>query len=270
MAKRSQQTRRYNAQLDAQLGDYATAARGTAAGKLRQIGNWPVYAAAAGSALAMTTSASASIITCVVNCSVTAPTQSFGSAVGFIHLEGKSTTNNLLGFAAGIGEIKSAGSTFIFGLVDAQANANAKLFFTGGGSNALARNFAAGAPIGPLSVNNHNTHVGAVRGIVNHRFTTTAGFGNFVSGVAGYIGLQVQGDEYGWVKLTYTAGGVDGIPSVLTVNAWDLDLTPNQAIDAGLEAPVSTPEPGTAGLGLLALGAAGVIALRRSHARKEA
>ncbi len=52
-------------ELNARLGDYTASARlATAATTLRgRLANWPIYAAAAGSALAMSTSnASASII----------------------------------------------------------------------------------------------------------------------------------------------------------------------------------------------------------------
>jgi hypothetical protein len=260
MAKRTRETALHqSAQLTARLSDYSAITRVSAAAQNlhRRAGNWPIYAAAAGSAMAMATNASASIITCASNCTVSAPS-TFGSDPGFIQLLGTAATNKRFLFAAVLGQQTYGGSPFTFGSVNARAGANVKLFFTGSVGNPHARNFKPGSAIGPNATGNLGSH-----GIIEQKALSTSGFGNFTAGVDGYVGVQVQGNEYGWIKLVFTVGGESKIPSALTVISWDLDLTPNQAIGAGLEATTPTPEPGTMALGLLAAGAAGVTALRR-------
>jgi hypothetical protein len=75
--------------------------------------------------------------------------------------------------------------------------------------------------------------------------------------------------HYGWIELAY-----DGIPDPTSITAidWAYDLTPNQAIAAGYTGVQDppTPEPGTAALSLLAMGAAGVVAWRRRKAALKA
>jgi hypothetical protein len=75
--------------------------------------------------------------------------------------------------------------------------------------------------------------------------------------------------HYGWIELEY-----DGIPDPTSITAidWAYNSVVGQAITAGETSepsdPVNTttPEPGTAALSLLAMGAAGVLAWRRKKA----
>lgn len=69
--------------------------------------------------------------------------------------------------------------------------------------------------------------------------------------------------HYGWVRLEYA-----GIPSPDSITAidWAYETAVNEKIAAGQTVEVSgAPEPGTAAMSLLALGAAGVLALRRKR-----
>lgn len=80
----------------------------------------------------------------------------------------------------------------------------------------------------------------------------------------GYVGLQFDDGagtvNYGWAEITLDAFGAG---QTIELNAYAVEMTPDQAIEAG--ATSSIPEPST--LGLLALGAAGLAAHRR---RKQA
>lgn len=69
--------------------------------------------------------------------------------------------------------------------------------------------------------------------------------------------------RYGWLELKIDMDA-DNYPDAVTLLAAAYD-------DAGLAVttPVTTPEPGTAGLALLALGAAGVTALRRAWQQRQ-
>ena len=101
------------------------------------------------------------------------------------------------------------------------------------------------------------------------RFSATAGWhgGDFSAGQSGFAGVDFQTGTglnqktyYGWLRLVYTGGP----PNSLTAVDWAYETTPGLAIHAGQTAePGGTPEPGTAALSMLALGAAGVLALRR-------
>ncbi|MGA2052311.1 MAG: hypothetical protein ABSH19_03260 [Opitutales bacterium] len=62
---------------------------------------------------------------------------------------------------------------------------------------------------------------------------------------------------YGWANITISTSGV-------TFNEWGYNADPGAAIPAGEDAgPVPEPAQSSAGLGLLALGAAGVSAYKR-------
>ncbi len=73
----------------------------------------------------------------------------------------------------------------------------------------------------------------------------------------GYAGFKFTSSannnvDYGWVQLQYTLG-TNGLPNSITALSWEYDIPDTS----------STPEPGTMAMGLLAAGAAGVVALRR-------
>ncbi len=279
MARRKQlKTVCEGAQLDIRLNDYSAVTRVSAdAVSLRsRIGNWPIYAAAAGSALAMATGASASIITgSYTGASVVqfGPNATAGGAsikglfLGFCP-SGPATANcqNPVGLfrntAAGVvwDEVNIRASGFFPG-VSASGVSPVKIF--GATTNGtLVRNFAPHSLIGPGLPNAANNFkiVGS--------FTGSNVFGNFLPGQSGYLGFSVNyggNVNFGWVKLQVT--GIPGLTlPMLQSMSFGLETTPGQSIGAG-QTVGATPEPGTMALSLLAAGAAGVLALRRR--RKE-
>lgn len=233
--------------LEKRLNGYSAGAA-----KLRgRMGNWSVYAAAAGSALAITTNASASII--------------YGTFSGDGPHGGASVqpqpggTSSIKGifFPGGEINIKAVSGTSNlspFGVLSVEGIGALKIF-QGSGSNAQnARNFLSGVGIsagaGTLASNAR---------IVAARFSGSD-FGSFQSGKYGFVGFADQVSpgvtNYGWLKVDFIKQG--DVPHILEVLAWGFETTANQAIAAG-----ATPEPGTMALGILAAGAAGVVALRR-------
>jgi hypothetical protein len=79
-------------------------------------------------------------------------------------------------------------------------------------------------------------------------------------GIAG-IRFQQNGDtHYGWVRFSFEDTNHDGWLDKLTVTDWAYESVADHAITAG---EIPTPEPGTMSLSVLALGSAGVLALRR-------
>jgi hypothetical protein len=225
----------------------------------RRAGNWPVYAAATGSALAMATGASASILySGAQNVSVTAPLN--GNAIQPLGLDG---SGHVLNLKAGAGHsITTSGFSSRFGAVSVQAVNQVQIFV--GSNTQLVKNFLSGQMIssfaGGLKANAE---------IVNKGFLNDMGlstFGGFQAGVPGFAGLAIQlgtGTEYGWIRLEFVAGA-SGLPKTLTAIDWAIQQTPGIAIAAGQTTDVAgTPEPGTMALALLASGAAGIMAWKR-------
>jgi hypothetical protein len=239
--------------LKGRLEDYASSARaGATRATLRQrMGNWPIYAAATGSALAMATSASASGITYsgVLDQNLTIPGVASGSLA----------TSEQLGIAPTLyfelSHKPRAGSAGIFAGFN-PANGGLELDAAHDG---VVKDLASGVAIS----------AGAA-GFFSWKSTlkqkSGAGtIGNWVAGVPGFEGFKFgtgHGQfDYGWVELQI---GVDhsGYPDSVTLLGMAYSTTPGGAILAG-QTESEMPEPGTAGLMLLALGAAGVTLLRK-------
>lgn len=263
--------------LDGQLRAYSAAARvSNPAGSFqRRLGHWSVYAAATGSALAMATSASASIIYCGTSngClanspSVTAPAVGTHKLIQPINLDGAGHFFNLRGSGGKSVSSTSLGAklTAIFGLVDVLAANPIKIFDIAGHSS--AKNFAAGAVITSAAGVQKNT------GLISKKFFSTAGFGNFTSGKTGFAGLEIiatanhPSTNFGWIRLLFTES--KGVTTKLTAVDWAVQSSNGVTIHAGegVQGP-STPEPGTMALGLLASGAIGILEWKRRR-RQEA
>jgi hypothetical protein len=251
MAKRNAQTAaRDHAQLDSRLGHYSANARTSTASKalLGRIGNWPIYAAAAGSALAMATSASASIIAGVYNPTSNTVIPNTPGNIGFL---GIGTDHVVIKAVSGV---TAKGPTAILSVIGFSP---VGIFETATYSQ-NARKFAPGAPIstGPFA---------ATGKIVKAHFSGKD-FGEFTAGIPGYAGLVINAGthlDYGWLKLEFTDDPVTGLPATLTAIAYGIQ-TDGGHIDAG-----ETPEPDTMALALLASGATGVAALRRRRMLKQ-
>jgi MYXO-CTERM domain-containing protein len=86
---------------------------------------------------------------------------------------------------------------------------------------------------------------------------SSASTGGWV-GNTGYIGFRLaDGSGYGWVELQ-----VDNATGPVTVLSWSPESADN-GVDKNNLTGTGTPEPAAAGLGLLALGAAGVLRHKR-------
>jgi hypothetical protein len=83
--------------------------------------------------------------------------------------------------------------------------------------------------------------------------------------VTGFLGIELPGTHYGWVQVRLTNDG--DLPNKLEILDWAYNSVAGEAIRAGdytpAQLPTDTPEPGTLGLAVLALGAAGVTAWRK-------
>jgi len=86
-----------------------------------------------------------------------------------------------------------------------------------------------------------------------------------VSGFVGIKGDQIFTGDLGWIQVKVFDRNADGYPDELEIVSWAYNNVPGAPIAAG-ETGV-TPEPGTAALGLLAAGAAGLLAWRRRRAQ---
>jgi hypothetical protein len=234
--------------LKSQLEDYSAAAKaGATKATLRQrMGNWPVYAAATGSALAMTTSASAGIIYSGRPAIIT--------STGTHHHA--STTVNLQSLSIHLYIFQDLSHAHAPGLV---ARASAKPL--GGANLGGMKNLVSGAVISSRA-SGFTSGQGVMKSIhaTDHGVSS---FGNWAAGVPGFEGFRFAAahgqTDYGWAELEYGIEG-DGIQDSVTLLGLAYDDT-GGSITAGEMAP--TPEPGTAGMMLLALGAAGVTALRK-------
>ncbi len=246
--------------LDSRLSGYSAGAKvAAAARRLRsRTGNWPVYAAAAGSALAMTTSASASIIS---------GTYSGGGPNGGASVRPlASGASSIKGLVFGLGEINIKAKSGV-GYYGHYTNFSAegilplKIFETGSVGQ-YARNFAAGS------------HISSAAGVlaasgarIARAVFPSSSVGRFLPGAPGYLGFTLdQGAgnvHYGWLKLEFSLDPQTS-RGVLEALAYGYETTAGARIDAGDRgSTTATPEPGTMALGILAAGAAGVVALRR-------
>jgi MYXO-CTERM domain-containing protein len=225
----------------------------------QHLGNWGAYAAAAGAALAMATNASAdSIVSHTLDLTVSNPpgpaeaTFSVGGVgVGlFVRAYDRTNVGRQYGGAQLIG----------LGTTSGGPNSNLPhLNFRGIGASGTAKRYTIGQPI----------LAGAVTGGLLFEKSASHGVvsvdkGLFGPGASnGFVGFSNAAGDLGWmhVQVGFDSGGY---PDQLEVISWAYNDVAGAAIDAGQtsEGP-ATPEPSTAALGLLALGAAGILALRK-------
>jgi hypothetical protein len=245
---------REGSQLDERLSDYAATTRISSAAKAlyRRTGNWPIYAAATGSALAMATGASASIITSGIVSGV------YPSGVS-VNPGGPATHIGLIpGLSVKLHALSSAGGP----VVQLQLEAGENIFFSQFTDS--AKNFGFASPIAPgLSPSSGVGHTENVQAFFNGH-----AYGNFAAGMPGFVGLSfatgLGNTDYGWIALEFRDKG--GIPYYLQALAFGIDTNPGQTPGTLLAGEIDggfIPEPGTLSLAILASGAAGVMALRR-------
>jgi len=232
-----------------ELGDFTQKAQPASSRR----SNWLRYSAAVGSALAMATGAEAGIIYTAGPVSTTALTHgSAGTAHATVNIGLDGGAFQLFDQVGSPDPLNGGGGDGYGGL----RNPTNIKFATSATQN-QAVNFAKSAMIG-ASANFHSHALLGVNATGNNvgNFDTHA-FGPFPAVKSGYVGI----DYYGWVKLSVN---LDGEPDQITAVAWAYDDVAGESILAGAGAPVTgAPEPASAGLALLALGSAGVLAWRR-------
>ncbi len=250
---------RQKSALQARLRAWDDAASQAVTRTGRKSRNWLLYTTAVGSALAMATDAGAQI----VQYSGTPPAASLNvPAASFPGFDP---------FSVGPAVFSLAGNhrSGSFGAVGLAASVKAGLLTNGSNS---VRKLSSGAKIsshGLLAGGLHTVKVATVFGLQ---------FGSFSSGVPGFAGIEFNTGanpasasinnptkiHYGWVELEF---GGSPFPTSIEAISWAYNSVVGAPIMAGqTSADTTTPEPGTAALSLLALGAAGVLAWRRKKA----
>jgi hypothetical protein len=272
--------RNRNSRLKDRLENYTAAARSSGATRTmlgKRLGNWPVYAAATGSAMAMATNASAGAIYSGFQ-NLTASVTSVGlpgpasvsrhsskaalltsKGAGFSILVEQAVTKSQMGvtsmgmpylqkgiLAGGAGVLGFGGLEFLdqgsYSLRKLRFGKNISTQFGFGATGGALKEFAGNSTLGNLF------SVGVWRP-GQERFAAFAIY-NYSTANPQY--------ELGWVRLVYSASAINGAPDSITAVDWAFDPS---------GAPVTTgegiPEPSTLALALLASGAVGVAALRR-------
>ncbi len=232
--------------------------------------NWQVYAAVTGSAVAMATNASASIIySGILNQKVAVKSAQTGSPgqlmTTAIKLKSGAGATIQVGFHA-IAAQGNSGPSFKFGAAALKGSQVDFLL-----KSSFVKRLSSGAKIsgGTHTAQGHNGFVKnrtyaqsvALRTIRSGRpqsfgWSRTEGFAGF-----SFTTVTDHQKDFGWVRLEFTVGS-NALINGLTVIDWGYQNN-GAAITAGNEGVISAPEPPTADLALLALGAAGVTALRR-------
>ena len=214
----------------------------------KHLGKWKLFAAAGGATMAAGTDADADIVySGVINHAIT--------------LNGGAQSFGLAGVRGGFKASANTQKAYMSGKLDILTKVtslwNATAFL---GVN----RYAKGAPIGTAQLHNMNNRPVAQ--------ASTGGGTNPIgqfnpprnSTATGYAGFQSQG-HLGWIHLNLTRGsnGLTGF----TIIDWAYNDVVGGGINAGQMPAAAVPEPGTMAMGLLASGAAGLVALRRAKAR---
>lgn len=228
---------------------------------------WPVYAAAAGAALAGASAASADII-------YSGPLNLTGPSID-IAMNGRHGVSFTVDFDVRRhlvssttyqgGHSPSANLLHEFGLAGGY---NASIFRDPAFSILFAKNFATGSPISGTDLA-PEPFLGTAFSVLTHQgqLVSTGGAGprnNFPNG--GFLGFEMfatngQGGavagpvELGWIHVQFDST----FPGSYEITGWAYNT--DGPIDAGEISAI--PEPGTMALMLLAAGAAGVLAWKR-------
>jgi hypothetical protein len=245
-----------------------------------KLANWQMYAAAAGSALAMASSVSAGTLT-YGTLNVTASITPFATGTKLnsvnrpvnINVGSRTQLKNfaIKGANVGIG----VGS---FRVPNTHSgSANVFLHLSRNGVNGLVTQagilakVASGAKIshGNVKFLSTDNAIGTRLGLGfeegNHGMVS----GPFTPSRTGFAGFGVHttggNDYYGWIRLEFmdSPRGPDEIEAI----DYAINNVAGASINAGQGVPASAPEPSTSALALLAAGAAGVLALRRRKAQ---
>lgn len=257
-----------NSELDSRLNGYFATLRASSFGDVlrRSVDNWQIYAAVTGSAVAMATNASASVIySGVLNQKAAVKSIQPGSLVTVQSMTTKIDLKNGAGAPINVdfkafAQQGQAGLPLEFGAVGLRGSQVDFLLESG-----FVKRLSSGAKISGGTPATTTQRV-AFRSIHSGRrqsfgWSRTEGFAGF--------SFEVNGQkDFGWVRLQFTVGSNTLINS-LTVIDWGYQNN-GSVITAGQGIPITAPEPPTADLAFLALGAAGVTALRRRRRQASA
>jgi hypothetical protein len=230
--------------------------------------NWKMYAAVTGSAVAMATNASADIIYSysglrdiqagpIASATVNSAHPS-GTAKVIIRSHASHTPGFLIGVQQDLGHGSLRGAAYLnggqyFGFLNSSKGMLKKLSsgYLISSGRAPFQNFYNLAASQNLRTSNHT---GSLAGWA----ASKVGFAGFSFETTG----MAQRD-YGWLRLEFTVGA-NGAADKFQVIDWGYNNTGGSILAGqGAPAPVTTPEPSTGALALLAAGAGGVLALRR-------
>jgi hypothetical protein len=240
-----------------------------------RLGSWSIYAAATGSALALGTSAGASIIHGFSNLTVTAPgtmnvqygTLTIGQppAVPYQYPYILALNPIFPGFQFGLAFVSDScacGLDFFVDPFDATMSMNPLHRFASG--DVIS---GGGAP----SFYQSGFLAARCQGVASFACNGTASFDKQPwgpSNVYGFAGFRTAGtgtgsnfiQRFGWIRLKWNSNA--GFPNSITALDWAIEDS-GAPIVAGA---TGTPEPGTMSMALLAAGAAGIVAWRKRRA----
>jgi hypothetical protein len=257
--------------LKAKLLAYeASSAVGSSAAAKKRQRTWPVYAAAAGSGLAMATSAEAGIVySGPLNLSA-----AIGSAVGFTSRNYVRFPMKGAAFFAGVSGGAGSGRMGARATLGAGSfNAKSRALVAVNGSGQV-KQLAFGAKISSSAGSfNAPTHAHGLFFSKRTGPNTHIKAGTWTAGKEGFIGVELKpyahGSRtyFGWIGFKFDANSA-GFPRKVTVIDWAYDTVPGQGIFAGTLSPV--PEPDSIVLALLGTGFVGVLAWRKRKAQLSA
>lgn len=245
--------------LTAKLDAYDALSGGDRNGSSVSHQNWVVYAAVAGSSLAMGTAAEAAIIHGTVNqtrsiagLAHNGSNQPGSSAQIAFPIDGGNATLDVQAYLTG--------GYYANGIVELKGNL--AVFNAGpshGSGRGTARKFMSGANISA------GTGTLRGRGSVN-LVNSTQHRGQFVAGQTAFAGIDINGD-LGWIRLSFNKNS-HGYPDFIKVVDWAYNDVAGAPIAAG-QLPVQVPEPASGAI--MAVLAAGAIGMRtwrkqRGHA----
>jgi hypothetical protein len=229
---------------------------------------WEQYAAAMGSALALTTGASAGIISgTLTGVSISVPEVNSGN----------NNHSANMNFQLGAG-----GPAFGIHLVNTHHSANFTSSFAGNVYRYSSFGRRATAQLnGPgVAVNSHGAIKFASGDLISvagsfgtnpnlHRKSTASGgifsnAGNFPTAGTGIAGVRFSnssGQHPGWIRLQLGDSNSDGFVDHLSALAYGYETTGSSILAGATSSAV--PEPGTMALSLLALGSGSILAWRR-------
>jgi hypothetical protein len=248
------------------------------------LGNWGIYAAAAGASLSMATSADAGIISGTLNLSKSitgGATSNVFTAVSFA-IDGalvKMGVGNI-GAHVSFGGMSTPGGQFCssFGgprpgcqsiqvprrgdaLLEQVHSSNHLNFFKNhssiGARRYLRNSVIAGGALSHSQLAILDSDNGGVK-----RDAVPFGTTN------DFIGFKAPNGDLGWLQIEVLDRNGDGYADQIKAIAYGYNTVAGASIEAGQTSSApATPEPGTASLALLAAGAAGIVALRKARAK---